>query len=272
MNSKSKLYDNYKMIHPNGRLMCYCNEKRARWYVKMNLGYIKNDSLFLTFTPNGEGEPDLLLTKKPNICVITGSTEKLSKHHIVPYCYRKHFKNEFKSRNSLDVVAINRKVHDEYEVFATELKKKLDDLLISDLDKQYYKAFNFCKGFIKNIIPNARYIDPYIFIKKQIKYEEYMELYKFTDDTLLSNILVDNNYKVIVDILGPEQLTILWKLHFIKYAKPNFLNSGWSPLQIKRTKHTSEIYIYKGDESFVELLKKIDLYDIYLEYEKCERI
>lgn len=259
------LYHNIKMIHPNGKLMCFCDQKKANWYVKLGLGIYNNDNneLQLLFEPKGEGEPDTELLPKYNVCAISGLSTNLSKHHIVPYCYRRFFPKEYKSKNSLDVVALEREVHSEYEVEADKLKDELESML--DINyKERNIAFIRCRKFLNNIKVNVRYIDPKIYIMQQIRYEKYITEYGFTEHELLhSKNIEEEKFKAVVNKFGVEPLIVLWKLHFVKYGMPKYINEYWHPFQIKVTKKQSEINIFKGDQKFINLLEKLDLKDIY---------
>lgn len=259
------MYHNIKMIHPNGNLMCFCDLKKANWYNKMGLGIfnIETRELHLLFEPNGEGEPDVELLPKYNVCAISGLSTNLSKHHIVPYCYRRFFPKEYKSKNSLDVVALEREIHSEYEVEADKLKNELESMLSINY-KERNIAFIRCRKFLRNIKVNARYIDPKIYIMQQIRYENYIKEYNFTEDELINlKNIEEAKFRDVVTTFGVEELIVIWKLHFVKYGMPKYINENWHPFQIKVTKKQSEITLFKADETFIKLLEKLDLKDIY---------
>src|SRR5208283_2948606 len=97
--SKGPPYDNIECYHPDGSLMCYLSSRQAEWYIKKGLGSFfdeskekdSNKKLRLNFVPNGKGEPEVLLRERKNICVVSGKNDMLTKHHVIPYQYRKCF-------------------------------------------------------------------------------------------------------------------------------------------------------------------------------------
>lgn len=125
------IYGNCSVYSPEGELMFRCLPKRAKWYLDRGLADIIEEdplSIKLNFQPNGKGErADFLRLPRENQCIVCGTTDLvvLSKHHLVPYEYRKHFPEAKKSSNSVYVVPICRKDHDDYESFALELKRKI---------------------------------------------------------------------------------------------------------------------------------------------------
>src|SRR3990172_8443475 len=80
-------YDNYKIYHPDGSLMCFSSKKKAMWYLKNDLAKVMDGDEFkiqLTFTPKGYGDSAELLIGRQNCCVISGDVSNLSKHHVIP--------------------------------------------------------------------------------------------------------------------------------------------------------------------------------------------
>ena len=85
-------YDNCTMYGPDNEWMCACDHKKMNWYLDRNLAEKLSDNTFkLTFKPEGKGhatESAYFAEKRVNCCVICGTEADLTKHHIVPYCYR----------------------------------------------------------------------------------------------------------------------------------------------------------------------------------------
>lgn len=127
---KKPLYDNIVTLSPNGEQLCRCNHEKAEWYLKNQLADIVADNplvIKLRFEPKGKGHAgdSFYLEEKANICVVCGSTEDHTRHHIVPYCFRKYFSDQYKKHNSHDIVILCISCHDEYEVYADEFKNDL---------------------------------------------------------------------------------------------------------------------------------------------------
>ena len=111
-NRKTLIYGNCKILAPDGKLMCRCLEKRVNWYLNRHLAQIvDNDPLTiqLNFKPSGNGSTHQdLKTIRENICVVCGDNNlsHLTKHHTIPYEYRRYFPDELKSHNSIYVVPV----------------------------------------------------------------------------------------------------------------------------------------------------------------------
>lgn len=129
--SKHFLYGNYSFFAPDGKLLFRSSEKRAKWYLDRNLAKIIDNNpkmIKLNFFPKGDGDSERLLRYvRINRCVVCGSTEgdTLTKHHIVPKEFRKHFPHSYKSRRSIFLVMICESCHALYECHANTLKKEL---------------------------------------------------------------------------------------------------------------------------------------------------
>jgi hypothetical protein len=110
------LYSNIAVLHPSGYLMCYVSRKKATWYLERKLAEVVSENplkLQLLFKPRGNGNVDdpYGLMVKENRCVVCGIQYNLTKHHIIPYCYRQYFPKEYKEYQSHDVVLLCTKCH-----------------------------------------------------------------------------------------------------------------------------------------------------------------
>jgi len=251
---KSSVYGNLRFYHPDGSFMFYSDQNRADWYLSRNLAVQTGDrEIKLTFTPKGHGVGDDAygISSKDNICVVCGTGEEvgLTKHHITPRCYRRFFPEEYKSKNSHDVVPICEEHHTEYEVKARELKRKLDKEYIevntNDTNEVYAKlatARSFLNCLTKKErcekIPKER-----IEFMKSIVMETF-NLSELPDD--LTGLYESYNTemdgtrklhqkrygKITVSKLGNIQGFVeMWREHFINTMQPKFMPAGW---EIKR--------------------------------------
>ena len=231
--SSKKMYGNYKVFHPNGNLMFFCDKKRYKWYLNRELADVIDDkSIILTFEPKGFGEPDTFLTPRENKCVVTGLDENLTKHHVIPYQFRKHFPTEYKSRNANDVVAITYEKHHEYERHADILKASLIEEHISQSEIDYNIALSYVTRFRKTIDKHAEVIpqDKLLNIQKHI--QENLDTINMTLEEAKTAEVIDFS-TVIVDRVGIENLIVMWKKHFLEYAKPKYLPKWWDENYIK---------------------------------------
>ena len=271
-NSLARLpYDNYKILHPDGTLMCFCSKKKTLWYLKNNLAVMEGEhAIKLTFEPKGYGDPMDILIGRSNNCVITNSTEHLTKHHVVPTQYRRHFATAYKDKNSCDLVVLCRDKHDEYERIATDFKNKLYEDYIDDSYTEINRAWSEAKS-IYNCV--TKYFDD-LPVERQVfmnmRLEGLREKWGFTDKELKAPFLNSNHdyNRIIVEKVGTVNMIIMWKLHFVKHGMPKFLPAWWKPNMIKvvnrgmNNAKTDLMEIDLNEPSLLNLIKKYDLYDV----------
>ncbi|KAI7853317.1 hypothetical protein BDC45DRAFT_510934 [Circinella umbellata] len=104
--------------------------RKAQWYLVRELATIKDNeerAIQLNFEAKGQGhaEDDYMVEDRDNFCVICGSTDSLTLHHVVPYVYRQWFPLTIKSKSSRDLLLVCKHCHDQYERYATSFKKNL---------------------------------------------------------------------------------------------------------------------------------------------------
>lgn len=125
----SSLYSNWVMLDELGTPICRLAEKRARWYLGKGLAKAAAapNTIQLLFTPAGRGYANSpgMLAETENRCVACGATHALTKHHVVPSMYRRHFPRHEKDHKSQDVVLLCGEQHDYYERHALEFKHAL---------------------------------------------------------------------------------------------------------------------------------------------------
>jgi len=238
------LYSQILMLNPDGLPMCYIDEKRFKWYMKRNLAEVveKNPlTIRLKFQPSGNGKSHNLyyLTKIKNKCVVCGTNKNLTKHHIVPYLYRKFFPDEYKEHNSYDVVLMCRGCHDEYEYYATLKKKnilkkygispKIKKYIIDDkrvMIKKAASALKRCKN-----IPIKRRRELEKVIVKFFKQDKISQMY--IDKGCNLNVLhkdfrlKQEGKEVMNKVENIDKFIIEWRKHFLKIMSPKFMPEYW---------------------------------------------
>jgi hypothetical protein len=241
-------YSNWLMLGPDGVEMCRCAEKRARWYLDRNLADITSDTpptIKLRFQPHGNGnEGDAFsLAPKQNRCVCCGTEENLTKHHIVPSMYRKHFPVKIKGRSAHDVVVICVTCHDTYEMVATKLKQEISFEFTGEYlavikptgeDKAYHNVIGLAKslmGFHRDKIPAERQIEMRSVIAKFLGRSPSTEdLETLSKADIYSVRTYDPGKGVVEKILETSQLEsfiVRWRAHFIEVAQPKFMPDHW---------------------------------------------
>lgn len=269
--SKNLNSENWKVYHPNGRHMFTCGEKKAFWYLEKELANIIGENkIKFTFIPKGNGFEDneeFGRSARETRCVVTGNEDDLQRHHIVPYCYRTYFPEQYKSKNHHDVVLVNHRIHSDYEQKANEFKDIIAEMYevktIGELNVEYTQLLRE-KGRDNSILLNTihslfksygrmpddvkfnklRYISertdiPY----NQIKNLSYMQMYKLYLILRERHVMqieffkeenrrfYDHGYHVVKKLDTEdkiEEFVKLWRTHFIETMNPMFMPNGWS--------------------------------------------
>lgn len=243
---KNTIYGNCKVYSPDGQLMFLCLEKRANWYLSRNLAeVIKKEPLEikLNFVPGGTGNSndEYYLSSKKNMCVVCGETEIeiLTKHHIVPIEYRKHFPEVLKSRSSHDVVVICQEHHYEYENnFAQKRKRELEifydisEPKLSTDKKRTYKAYCLANLLMDtekvHKIPEERIILMTNEIKDVFGHDDLYEITKHNINEIIENENLIIGKQIVDKIQNFETFIKGWRQHFIHSMSPLYMPDGWS--------------------------------------------
>ena len=239
----NKIYGNCQILSPEGILMFRCNEKKATWYLKRNLGIIINDKpliIKLTFEQNGLGNHDKEygLGIMENKCVCCGSLENLTRHHIVPHGYRRYFPENIKSHNFHDVLPICIYCHEIYERKADELKKELAikyDAPLNgevEINKNNIKYTKIASALLNSKIFNIprkrsnglksdikHYFNIRRLTKKRLEKISEMEIVRFKRSH--GEIVVSN-------ITNIQEFTEMWREHFLENMDCKYLPENWN--------------------------------------------
>lgn len=271
LGSKNLNAENWEVYHPNGTHMFTCGEKKATWYLERNLAKrTAEGKIMLTFEPKGTGfETNEIFGKsiREAICVVSGVDEGLQRHHIVPYCYRTYFPEQYKSKNHHDVVLMNHERHSEYEQEATRYKDVIAEMFgvktISEYNMEYtfklreigrdnaillnnihslFKTYGRVSHEVKleklqtiadsvglsfETICDYNYIQLYK-LYLLLKDEHIKEQYEFKQNHRME---YDHGYHVVQKLDTEEKIMSfvkLWRKHFIDTTNPQFMPNGWS--------------------------------------------
>lgn len=246
------IYGNCEVYAPDGHLMFRCQDDRINWYLKKNLAVKLSDSplaIRLTFTPKGNGEPvEALRIKRENHCVVCGEKEisKLTRHHLVPYEYRKHFPIKYKKHSSLFVLPLCEECHRSYEQkFAEEFKKQIEtDLglnspelllrivaakLLKNLIDGINKRKNLKQAFYDKIASSC-IATGYKFDQDKIKAND-IEYIQSCVDQLCPNpaiISMSRGEAVVSRIADYKVFSLTWVKHFMDSMKPPFIHEDFN--------------------------------------------
>lgn len=236
-----KLYGNCQVFSPDGHLMFRCNDKKANWYLHRGLASIINEeplSIKLSFSPNGLGNHDkpFGLNEMHNKCVVCGTEEFLTRHHVVPICYRKFFPLNMKSHNFHDVLSLCMDCHDSYERKADVLKSELADRYEASLNGIYTKDIDLIKIIKKcntllrdtSSIPENRVNE----MKKEVR--KYLGR-DYTNEDLIEicssqtmNVEKTHGQIVIEKTDDIQEFIEMWRKHFIENNDCKFLPDNWN--------------------------------------------
>lgn len=222
--------------------MFRCDVKKIQWYTKRGLAdIISQEPLIakLKFKPKGLGNHDKQfgLTEMHNHCVVCGSGEFLTRHHVVPYCYRKYFPLKVKSHNFHDILSMCVNCHESYERKADSLKEQLSHQhqapingeLMNNKDTVKYSkmAMTLLKEDLSTI-PKSR-IE---FLKSELKNKFFIKKLTKKKIVFISNIrnFVSRTHGEIVvnKIDNLQEFIEMWREHFVSNNDCKYLPKNWS--------------------------------------------
>ena len=248
----------WSFLHPDGEFMFFHTERKMKSMKRDGLVRIISERgkvAQFTFMPKGRGvdKDDIFMTTPKEIkCVVCGCEHSLTRHHVVPKEFRKHFPDRFKESNAHDIVFVCDKHHEQYERKADILKREyfekynieslcpLQTKVISQIKMRYNlichlermnEEGNVHKMKIDYKLKAVLKVDQQVpFTAKQLEYlrESYKERLKtarnyFKNETS-SGFLVD----LILKEDSLEDFVKTWRQHFIDNAKPLYMPVGWS--------------------------------------------
>lgn len=244
MNGENReIYHNCRVLSPDGIEMFRCHRKKFDWYVRRGLAELvadKPDTIRLLFKPNGLGwaGDHYYLQDRENKCCCCGTDQNLTKHHVVPHCYRKCLPYEIKDSNYYDVLPLCFSCHMRYESFARDKKKELAERYNAPIQGvnniNVNSAPNMARTLLQHghVIPDARKN----FLLDSIK--KSMELNFVTNEDLerIASIAHKNNNgklqrkdfkshsQIVIESLSSIQDFFKeWREHFVSCMKPKFL-------------------------------------------------
>jgi len=243
---RTPLYGNCMIVAPDGQPLCRTNQKKIDWYLERDLGeIIANDpvTLRLRFEPAGRKGADhpYNTSRKENHCVCCGGTDEITRHHVVPHCFRKFFPDDRKNHCLHDVLPLCIPCHDKYEKHASDLKKKYSQSMGIPtsgigcrMDKMIYSvraAAHALKNF-GDRIPTERREMLLGRLRTYLKKEDITEQDILAADAL-KPMIQEEGFKpfgqcVVERITNIDAFILEWRQHFVKYMKPQHLPEHWS--------------------------------------------
>ena len=235
----TELYGNCQVLSPDGLLMFKCTQKRIDWYLNRNLATTVNDdplTIKLSFTPRGLGNYDKTNSTVlfENICVKCGTNMMLTKHHVVPYCYRKHFPISSKTRNHHDVLLLCIECHDAYERYANILKKELAIKYNAPIDG-LYEYFDTSKLQIAKLASSLyRYGDQMSLEKRDFVYTKLVSLVGSDNFNIVDlmeipkqSLKLTHGEIVVSKLESINDFIVTWRKHFVDIYQPKHITKNW---------------------------------------------
>lgn len=238
--SLNPIFENCKILAPDGALLSRVGSRRAKWYVSRNLARVVSDKpliIQLNFEPKSRTvQTSYCLLEKKNQCVVCGSTTELTRHHCVPTCYRTLFASKIKDHNGYDILVLCSECHTSYENHATLFKKQIAEENNVEIPKtkrneaKRIRNLAICLLNESGKIPETRITEIKELINNYAGYK-VENLQTFIEE--FKGIVKPQKsvFKEIVNKLSSiESLEIFirrWREHFIKTMNPKFMPDSW---------------------------------------------
>ncbi len=241
-------YNGCLVFHPDGKPMFRCHESRAQWYLTRTLAkQIEMDGeefcIQLTFTPKGHGQygDNFFMARKEERCVCCGSQQELTRHHVVPYMYRKHLPDSAKGNNYHDILLICFDCHTRYERFADDLKQEISKTYNAPLPQELYArergnvAASLAKSAARALVKHADRMPENVRNEKRRLVAEHLGC-PVTDENITSLALSaqqwfedskDVHARKVVGSVDLQLFVETWRKHFISTMSPKFMPDFW---------------------------------------------
>lgn len=241
----TELYGNWTVYSPSEEFMFRCGEKKIQWYLKKGLATPHGEkAIKLLFPPKGNGNCEdttgYFKEAREARCVVCGTTEDLTKHHIVPHCYRRHFPEQYMSHESFDVVAVCIPCHEKYEqgVGRKHHEKQLNVCTPEELQEE--------KDRIKEVVKKEKIGSLIQALKRfvvQIPQARRQEILKELSDYYQTEVTLGILHtlippeieqtagyiskKIVEKQEDLEDFIVSWRKDFLLNMKPKFLSQNW---------------------------------------------
>lgn len=238
------LYGNVHFQGPHGETMFHGDSEKALWYLNRGLVDVVSHAppvLRFRFSPGGKGHigDDYYLAGKANRCVVCGSEEGLSRHHVVPSVYRRHLPAEVKDHSHHDVLLLCLGCHERYEGEANRLKAELGTEfgmplhgLRGERDRARGRAISLAQALRRHPgrIPAARQDEMRRIIGAWLGKSpvddadiEAVALLECDED----GVAVEHGRQVVEQSGDVEAFVRRWREHFLRTMNPAYLPDHW---------------------------------------------
>jgi exonuclease 3'-5' domain-containing protein 2 len=241
------IFDNCLIQAPDGVNLSRCGRKKLNWYLNRGMAELVADSpptIRLKFEPSGrQGINDpLLLEGKPNLCVVCGATENLTRHHIVPYSFIRHMDVKYKVDIIRDIFPLCRPCHDAYEEKSYEKRLAMADAMgvsITGVNPDEMRRVRQAMGAATAVakhgdrMPVARRAELSQQVREFLGLGDGVELtpadlqrartYRVSE----SEGFVSFSRHVAEGVTDYSEFAREWRLHFVETMNPRFMPTKW---------------------------------------------
>lgn len=243
------IYGNAVMQAPDGQQLCRIDDKRADWYINHpeDIAYeiASGDGpriVRLRFEPSGRAGTDDPFQQgdKRNECAVCGETDGLTRHHILPWSYRKHLPQQVITHCFHDIVPLCVSCHGSYEETVDAYKmflcekydvpmKGIQPTLNIPLGRATNAAFAIVRHGDK--IPAKRLKELQGIVIEYSGQCDDDALFALTKSKKPYSNCGKSHGQMIVEKLALDDLQEFyegWRQHFLDHTSPQFMPDHWS--------------------------------------------
>lgn len=222
------------MLDPSNKPLAFCSKERIEWYLRKGLAEIVDHSDYYTIrlfnSPSDrdyESNP-LILVPMENKCVCCGSEENLTRHHVVPKCFRKHFPINYKNHFNHDVLILCDSCHKKYTVI---FQKYIESMTEFKNDKETIIKYKEIKGLAYRLIR-----DKSLSSEEINGFRDQIKEYSGNEDPVcfLNNFVPDEVVRWARSVVNKlvtssdfEDFIRGWRSHFVETMNPEYLPKEW---------------------------------------------
>jgi exonuclease 3'-5' domain-containing protein 2 len=243
---KRNLYDNCIILNKQGQIFARATTSKCNWYLERNLANKVSSNpltIQLLFHTNKEGSigDEYMLSAKENKCVVCGTSKKLTRHHIVPDCYRKYICRKLNNPlNTFDILPVCFDDHSKYEQYAHKIKRLLiKKFKISHIEfsRTRNKELGIIKGHARALILHSevmphdrrmimlKVIEAYL--QKPPTWEDLRKLERINIYSYPKNYESAGHY-IVENHSNLNRFTRFWRRHFLMTMRPKFMPEGYN--------------------------------------------
>ncbi|XP_076035401.1 exonuclease 3'-5' domain-containing 2 [Oratosquilla oratoria] len=251
---KTPLYHNCQLRAPDNQLLCTCDPKKARWYVRKGLGTLVSEEplvVKLNFEPVARPQEEgadghFYIQVRENICVVCGKKDSYIRKNVVPSEYRKHFPGVLKHHVSHDVVLLCTRCHQLSNIRDSEMRFKLAEEFDAPIGtKGVHKVridptIKSVKGAALILMAKRDALPENRVEELENLVRNYCNVDVITDDILKECSCLDpkipnedyvpHGFKVYQEYskIGLIKMETRWRQHFLDSMKPSYMPNWWS--------------------------------------------